>query len=79
MFGLGLLRLRNLSLQHLLRDPPFRRIATRLGMQIGTVRSNVFRLRQRWREILFEQISLTLADPTSDEIKAELFELLGCV
>ncbi len=57
----------------------YEQIANRLGMQIGTVRSNVFRLRQRWREILFEQVSLTLADPTSDEIKAELSELLGCV
>lgn len=54
-------------------------IAAHLTMPAGTVRNSVFRLRQRWREILFEQVSLTLADPTSDEIKAELGELIGCM
>lgn len=59
--------------------PDYAGLATRLGCTESTVKSHVFRLRQRWREILFHQVSLTLADPTSDEIKGELSELLGCV
>jgi len=54
-------------------------LAKRLNMPVGTVKSHVFRLRQRWREILFEQVSITLADPSAEEIKAELGELIGCV
>ena len=37
------------------------------------------RLCQRWREILFQQVSLTLDEPTFDEITGELSELLDCV
>lgn len=54
-------------------------IAARLDSSEGAVKTQVFRLRQRWREILFQQVSITLADPTSDEIKGELSELLSCV
>lgn len=61
------------------KAPNYDDLATRLDMPVGTVKNHVFRLRQRWREILFEQVSLTLADPTSDEIKGELSELIGCV
>lgn len=57
----------------------YEEVATTLGMALGTVKSHVFRLRQRWREILFEHVAATLADPTPEEIKAELAELLGCV
>ena len=57
----------------------YEEVAATLGMAMGTVKSHVFRLRQRWREILFEQVAATLADPTPEEIKAELAELLGCV
>lgn len=53
--------------------------AAELGMTEGAVKTQVFRLRQRWRELLFQQVSITLADPTSDEIKGELAELLECV
>lgn len=53
--------------------------AARLGMPAGTLKNHVFRLRQRWRELLFEQVSATLDDPTSDEIKAELAELMECL
>jgi RNA polymerase sigma-70 factor (ECF subfamily) len=59
--------------------PNYAALAERLGSTETTCRTHVFRLRQRWREILFQQVSLTLDDPTSDEIKAELSELLGCV
>lgn len=54
-------------------------IAQRLDCSEGAVKTHVFRLRQRWREILFQQVSITLDDPTSDEIKGELAELLECV
>jgi RNA polymerase sigma-70 factor (ECF subfamily) len=43
------------------------------------LKNHVFRLRPRWRELLFEQVSATLDDPTSDEIKAELAELMECL
>ena len=61
------------------KTPNYAGLATRLRCTESTVKSHVFRLRQRWREILFQQVSVTLDDPTSDEIKAELSELLGCV
>ena len=48
-------------------------------LPIGTLKNQVFRLRQRWRELLFEQVALTLDEPTPDDIKGELSELLGCV
>ncbi len=59
--------------------PDYAALAARLGCKESVLRTRVFRLRQRWREILFEQVSLTLEDPTADEIKAELSELLACV
>lgn len=53
--------------------------ASKLGMPVGTFKNHVFRLRQRWRELLFSQVAATLDDPTSDEIKAELAELMECL
>ncbi|MFZ4767850.1 MAG: RNA polymerase sigma factor [Roseimicrobium sp.] len=61
------------------KTPNYADLATLLGCTESTVKSHVFRLRQRWREILFQQVSVTLDDPTSDEIKGELAELLECV
>ncbi len=61
------------------KTPNYADLATHLGCTESTVKSHVFRLRQRWREILFQQVSVTLDDPTSDEIKGELAELLECV
>jgi len=49
--------------------------AARLGMPEGTLKSHVSRLRERWRETLFEEVAKTLDDPTSDNIRAELGEL----
>ncbi len=54
-------------------------IATRLGIPVGTLKSHVSRMRQRWRELLFEQVGVTLEDPDSDRIKDELSELLHCL
>lgn len=53
--------------------------ATKIGMPVGTLKNHIFRLRQRWRELLYEQVGATLDDPTSDEIKAELAELMECL
>jgi len=54
-------------------------VSARLGVPIGTLKNQVFRLRGRWRQLLFEQVGRTLENPTPEEIKAELSELLGCV
>jgi RNA polymerase sigma factor (sigma-70 family) len=57
----------------------YEEISAALGIPVGTLKNRVFRLRQRWRQILFEQVALTLENPTPEEIKGELSELLGCV
>jgi RNA polymerase sigma-70 factor (ECF subfamily) len=57
-------------------EQSYEEIASALKLPLGTVKNRVFRLRQRWRELIFEQVSLTLADATEDEVKAELGELL---
>lgn len=54
-------------------------IAAESGTPIGTLKTQVFRMRQRWRELLFEQVAMTLDAPTEAEIKGELGELLACV
>lgn len=62
-------------------DPEMRyeEVSAALGIPIGTLKNKVFRLRERWRKLLFEQVALTLENPTPEEIKGELSELLGCV
>ena len=57
----------------------YEEIAAASGTPIGTLKTQVFRLRQRWRELLFEQVAVTLDEPTSEDIKGELGELLTCV
>ena len=57
----------------------YEEVARTLGMPVGTLKNQVFRLRERWRQLLFEQVALTLDDPTPEEIKAELAELIECV
>ncbi|MEN3939892.1 sigma-70 family RNA polymerase sigma factor [Prosthecobacter sp. SYSU 5D2] len=59
--------------------PTYEQAAASLGLTVNNVKTQIFRLRQRWRELLFEQVSLTLDEPSSDEIKAELAELMQCV
>jgi len=54
-------------------------LSSSLNCSVGSLRTQVSRLRQRWRDILFQQVSQTLDEPTIDEIKAELAELMGCV
>jgi DNA-directed RNA polymerase specialized sigma24 family protein len=57
----------------------YEEIAAEMGAPVGTLKNQVFRLRKRWRELLFEQVALTLEEPTPDEIRGELSELLSCV
>ena len=60
-------------------DKRYDEIAATTGTPIATLKTRVFRLRQRWRELLFEQVAATLDTPNETEIKAELGELLTCV
>jgi RNA polymerase sigma factor (sigma-70 family) len=52
--------------------------ASALRMAVGTLKSHVYRLRQRWRELLFEQVAATLDNPAPAEIKAELADVMEC-
>jgi RNA polymerase sigma-70 factor (ECF subfamily) len=54
-------------------------VAQTLGMPVGTLKSHVSRLRDRWRSLLFEQVAVTLDDPSPQNIRDELAELMGCV
>ena len=54
-------------------------IAVELGIPVGTLKSQVHRLRERWCVILFEQVGMTLENPSPENIKSELQELLGYV
>ncbi len=60
-------------------EKDYQQVATALGLAVGTVKSEVFRLRHRWRDLLFEEVGRTLDNPTPDDIKAELRELIGAV
>lgn len=50
--------------------------AQRLGVSLANVKVLISRLRKRWREILRHRVSATLEDPTPENIKAELAELV---
>jgi len=50
-----------------------------LGVPIGTLKNYVFRMRERWRALLLQRVGETLDEPTPDQIRAELSELIGCV
>jgi RNA polymerase sigma-70 factor (ECF subfamily) len=57
---------------------PYAELAANLGIAPGAIKVAVHRLRKRYRELLREQISQTLADPTDvdDEIR-DLFAALA--
>lgn len=59
--------------------PSCEAVAKQLGMPEATVRSHIFRLRQRWSELMFEQVAATLGEDSSQAVKDELKELLECV
>jgi RNA polymerase sigma factor (sigma-70 family) len=54
-------------------ERPYAEIARQLGVAEGTLRGTVFRLRQRYREILLAKIAETVETP--DAIEAELRDL----
>ena len=49
------------------------------GIPVETLKTTVFRMRMRWREILREQVAATLSDPSEQNIKEELWELQNSV
>jgi len=72
------------QLKHLLGFGPdpeeeYQKMAAKLGIDVSTVKHQVFRLRCRWRELLLEQIAQTLFSPSKEEINDELMQLLGSV
>jgi RNA polymerase sigma factor (sigma-70 family) len=54
-------------------------IALTLGVPAGNLKNQAFRLRERWRRLLFDLVADTLTEPTEEEIRAELQELQGCL
>jgi len=56
-------------------ERPYAEIARQLGVAEGTLRGTVFRLRQRYREILLAKIGETVETP--EAIEAELRDLLA--
>ena len=54
---------------------PYSELAARLGVSEGTVKSAVHRMRQRYRQLLREEIAHTVAEP--GEVDAELRHLMS--
>jgi DNA-directed RNA polymerase specialized sigma24 family protein len=57
----------------------YEEIARRTGLPVGVVKNKVLFLRERWNAILHEGVAETLNNPTEQEIREELMELLGHV
>jgi RNA polymerase sigma-70 factor (ECF subfamily) len=55
----------------------YKELVAELGMPLGTLQNHVFRMRERWQELLFARVAETLDEPTPEEIRAELSELIG--
>jgi len=60
-------------------EQSYEEAAQKLGLSTGTVKSRVFRLRQRWRDLVVEEVGRTLGDPDPQSIKEELMDLIGYV
>lgn len=58
-------------------DTSLAAIAARLDRPIGTLKSDISRLRARCQNLIREQIAATLDDPSPANIDAELRELMG--
>ncbi|MGH7992087.1 MAG: RNA polymerase sigma factor, partial [Limisphaerales bacterium] len=57
---------------------PYAELAPKLGVSEGTVKSAVHRLRQRYRQLLRDEIAQTVAEPGEvDEELRHLFAVLG--
>lgn len=60
-------------------EKSYEEISRSLGIPVGTLKNQVHRLRDRWCEMLFEQVGMTLDDPTPENIRRELEDLQGYV
>jgi RNA polymerase sigma factor (sigma-70 family) len=60
-------------------EQSYEEAAQKLGLSTGTVKSRVFRLRQRWRDLVVEVVGRTLGDPDPQSIRDELMDLIGYV
>lgn len=58
-------------------QPEISALALRLGRPEGTIKSDLSRLRARWRDLIRAQIAATLEDDSDASITAELKELMG--
>jgi RNA polymerase sigma factor (sigma-70 family) len=58
-------------------EQSYEEAARHLGISTGTMKSRVFRLRQRWRDLVFEEVGKTLAEPDTNSIREELRDLIG--
>jgi RNA polymerase sigma factor (sigma-70 family) len=56
---------------------PYGELARRLGMSVGAVKVAVYRLRQRYREVLRAEVAETVAGP--EDVEEELRELFRAV
>lgn len=57
---------------------PYAELAKRMNVTEGTVKATVFRLRQRYRQLLRDEIAQTVAEPNEvDEELRHLFTVLG--
>jgi RNA polymerase sigma-70 factor (ECF subfamily) len=54
-------------------------ISATIGIPVGTLKSHVHRMRERWKALLFETVGNTLDNPTEEEIREELRDLQGYV
>lgn len=55
-------------------DSPYQQAAARLGLSYANFRTNVFRMRRRYREVLEEEIARTVLDP--EQVREELEHLV---
>lgn len=58
-------------------QPSISTLAATLSKPEGTIKSDLSRLRARWREFIRDHIAATLIDPSKEAIEAELKELMG--
>jgi hypothetical protein len=57
----------------------YARVASELGMTEGAVKVAAHRLRERLRDLIRQEIAVTVADPAEvDEEIRDLFSALGC-
>ena len=54
-------------------------ISAKIGIPVGTLKSHVHRMRERWKSLLFETVGNTLDNPREEEIRQELRDLQGYV